>query len=595
MAMLMLRRSSLLRRADRVISRSLHVDYLGHPAPRMPFKVGSSIYTGVGTVPTSLTSAHATSASLVRRVVGAAATATIAASALGGAYMYYLIQSDEGFARSMYFYLNAVPAYVHYRAVQIYVEDIGKLGPDDADAWYNYLHDKYATPLYGTVLALRGFYIKLAQIASTRGDFLPKQYMDHCKTLQSDAPYEPSDVMMRIVESSYGKSFDKIFKSINPEPLGAASIGQVHKAELVDGTTVVVKVQFPDAEKNFRNDMKTIKRFAAVAQPAHLPFLNEVEKQFMTEFDYTMEADNLDMVRANIEASPYAAKFIVPHAYKDLCTKEVLVMEYLKGKKLIDGIYDHFGIVAQELGLTIEQLAEKQKLEDDERDAQGLARRKGPAESEMRMLQYAWRAKRAATTAYDYTLGWVLPRASASTPVKGELLNFPELLRLIVEVHGYEIFVNGCFNGDPHPGNILLLEDGRIGLIDYGQVKHLTKEQRKSLARLVVALAEGTEADVARSVVQDVGVKTAKMDPYVLEKMGRTMMDRDDRAITEGMNIQLFVEYLQKRDPITEQIDDFVMAYRVSLLLRGLSNALRYEVSHANMWKDLAKRALAEP
>ncbi|RHY90569.1 hypothetical protein DYB26_014447 [Aphanomyces astaci] len=517
---------------------------------------------------------------------------------VGGASFYYLLQTDPGFARSMYFYVNAVPAYVHYRAVQRYVEDIGHLGPDEADAWYNYLHDKYATPLYGTVLTLRGFYIKLAQIASTRGDFLPKQYMDHCKTLQSDAPSTPAPEMMNILEASYGKPFHDIFQSIDPTPLGAASISQVHKAVLLDGTTVVVKVQFPEAEANFRNDITTIKRFAAVAQPAHLPFLNEIEKQFLTEFDYRREADNLDLVRANLAASPYARKFVVPKSYPDLCTKEVLVMEYLQGRKLIDAIYDHFEIVASELGVTVDELAAMQAKTDAEREAKGLAKVMGPSESTMRLYQTLWRAKQAALTMYDYTLGYVYPRSLdprfSTHKQPRELLNFPELLRLIVEVHGYEIFVNGCFNGDPHPGNIMLLDDGRIGLIDYGQVKHLSTDQRKRLARLVVALAEGTNDDVVRSVTTDVGLVTKHMDPYVLEKMGRTMMDRDDWEITEGMNIQLFVEYLQKRDPILHQEDDYIMAYRVSLLLRGLSNALRYPVSHANMWKALAKQTLAE-
>ncbi|RHY98298.1 hypothetical protein DYB35_006748 [Aphanomyces astaci] len=524
--------------------------------------------------------------SMVTKAIGSVAV-------VGSASFYYLLQTDPGFARSMYFYVNAVPAYVHYRAVQRYVEDIGHLGPDEADAWYNYLHDKYATPLYGTVLTLRGFYIKLAQIASTRGDFLPKQYMDHCKTLQSDAPSTPAPEMIKILEASYGKPFHDIFESIDPTPLGAASIGQVHKAVLLDGTTVVVKVQFPEAEANFRNDITTIKRFAAVAQPAHLPFLNEIEKQFLTEFDYRREADNLDLVRANLAASPYARKFVVPKSYPDLCTKEVLVMEYLQGRKLIDAIYNHFEIVASELGVTVDELAAMQAKTDAEREAKGLAKVMGPSESTMRLYQTLWRAKQAALTMYDYTLGYMYPRSLdprfSTHKQPRELLNFPELLRLIVEVHGYEIFVNGCFNGDPHPGNIMLLDDGRIGLIDYGQVKHLSTDQRKRLARLVVALAEGTNDDVVRSVTTDVGLVTKHMDPYVLEKMGRTMMDRDDWEITEGMNIQLFVEYLQKRDPILHQEDDYIMAYRVSLLLRGLSNALRYPVSHANMWKALAK------
>ncbi|RHY14398.1 hypothetical protein DYB32_010856, partial [Aphanomyces invadans] len=101
-------------------------------------------------------------------------------------------------------------------------------------------------------------------------------------------------------------------------------------------------------------------------------------------------------------------------------------------------------------------------------------------------------------------------------------------------------------------------------------VKHWTADQRKRLARLVVALAEGSKEVVVRAVTNEVGLVTQHMDPYVLEKMGRTKLDRDDWDITDGMDIPLFVEYLQKRDPILHQDDDYIMAYRVSLLLRGL-------------------------
>lgn len=113
-----------------------------------------------------------------------------------------------------------------------------------------------------------------------------------------------------------------------------------------------------------------------------------------------------------------------------------------------------------------------------------------------------------------------------------------------MDVHGYEIFVDGSFNGDPHPGNILLLEDGRLGLIDYGQVKHISREHRVHLAKLVVALAGGSRDDIIDVLTKDMRIRTTNMDPYFLEKQARLMIDNDDRTVTEGMNAQLFVEHL---------------------------------------------------
>ncbi|OQR82811.1 glycoside hydrolase [Achlya hypogyna] len=521
-------------------------------------------------------------------------------AALGGG-VYYGSQVDEGFARSLFFYTKAMPAYIHYRTKQVVMEDLLKLPSHEQDAHYEELHDLYAPTLYDVVLHLKGFYVKLAQIGSTRHDFLPKQYLDRCKILQSDAPSKPMEEIIAIIERSYGKPISEIFLSIDTKPLGAASIGQVHKAVLLDGRTVVVKVQFPEAEHHFRNDIGTIKTFCKLAQPEQLPFLNEVEKQFMTEFDYRREAANLAEVRANIAKSPYADRFVVPAPFPELCTKDVLVMEFLDGKSLLDGIQDHFELVAKEKNTTVEALKAEQERIDAERAAKGLARESGPSEDEMRKIQNYLRLRSMATTVghamYDYTLGWVVPRTvvlAEDIVDPNRLLNFAEILRLIVEVHGHEIFVDGCFNGDPHPGNIMLLRDGRMGLIDYGQVKHLTREQRVRLAKLVVALAEGTSEDVVHAMTHEIQIKTKHMDPYVLEKLARIMMDRDDSSITNGMNIQLFAETLSKRDPVVEQSDDFVMAYRVSLLLRGLSYALHYDMSHADMWKDICKRVIAE-
>ncbi|RHY31914.1 hypothetical protein DYB32_003044 [Aphanomyces invadans] len=543
----------------------------------------------------STVSATRPSSGGVWRALGKGALAVAGATA--GA-IYYRMQKDEGFSRSAYFYAKVLPAYVDYRMTQIYVEDILKLPDAEQDVYYERLHNRYSDEIFDVILNLKGFYIKIAQLSSTRDDFVPKQYLDRAKQLQSDAPCKTIDEVKAIIENAYGKRMDEVFASFDPTPLGAASIGQVHKAVLLDGTTVVVKVQYPDAEKNFRNDIGTIKSFCALAQPAHLPMMNEIEKQFMNEFDYTREAAHLAEVRANIQASPYNASFVVPMPYPELCTKDVLVMEYLKGKSLLDGINQHFEIIAKERNTTVEALREAQDKEDAERDALGLARRTGPSEEDLRRYQKLLQVRNAWTSAkhklYDYSIGLVYPRTADAADHKpeGTLLNLAEILRLVVEVHGHEILVNGCFNGDPHPGNIMLLDDGRIGLIDYGQVKKISKEQRHQLARCFVALAEGTKEDVVASAL-DMGLRTKHNYPDVLEKYMRVAFDRDDKQVTEGLNIQLFIEALEARDPIVSQADDFVMASRVSLLLRGLSYALRYPMSHAQMWSPLAKQVLA--
>lgn len=119
--------------------------------------------------------------------------------------------------------------------------------------------------------------------------------------------------------------------------MGTASIGQTHHAILHSGQQVAVKIQHPEAERNFRADIRTIKQFCQLAQPQHAPYLNEIEKQFMSEFNYVVEAQNLLQIKANLQRSPWAKKVVVPMPVLPLCTREVLVMEYLDGPKLIDG------------------------------------------------------------------------------------------------------------------------------------------------------------------------------------------------------------------------------------------------------------------
>lgn len=77
-----------------------------------------------------------------------------------------------------------------------------------------------------------------------------------------------------------------------------------------------------------------------------------------------------------------------------------------------------------------------------------------------------------------------------------KLLDTDEMMKTLFMVHGHQIFVDGSFNGDPHPGNILLTEDGRIGLIDYGQVKHMPRDERVQLSKLIIALAHEDKESV---------------------------------------------------------------------------------------------------
>jgi aarF domain-containing kinase len=156
-----------------------------------------------------------------------------------------------------------------------------------------------------------------------------------------------------IVERELGRPVEEVFATWEEEPFSAASIGQVHRATLHDGRRVAVKVfpppllkhvivpvscvlhplsplattqvMYPGIESMFRHDLATLKRFCALAQPQHLPALDEIERQFLTEFDYRKEADNLRTVRANI-LPKWGRRVAIPEPVDGLCTEHVLVM-----------------------------------------------------------------------------------------------------------------------------------------------------------------------------------------------------------------------------------------------------------------------------
>src|SRR5699024_5580038 len=107
-------------------------------------------------------------------------------------------------------------------------------------------------------------FIKLGQIASTRPDVIVDDINQEHEQLQNNVPRFPYEEAVAIIETSLGATKEEIFGHIEEKPLGSASIGQVHKGELLDGETVAIKVQRPDIEQTVRNDLEILHRLASL-------------------------------------------------------------------------------------------------------------------------------------------------------------------------------------------------------------------------------------------------------------------------------------------------------------------------------------------
>jgi aarF domain-containing kinase len=471
------------------------------------------------------------------------------------------------------------------------------------DHVWDELHEETSAGALEKILELEGFYIKCGQMAASNiGDAFPPIWQDTMSVLQDEVPPQDYATIRAIVESEM--VVDKTFASFDPVPIGSASIGQVHRATLIDGTNVVVKVCYPNVEALLTGDVRTIKLFSQLAQPLHVPALEEIEKQFQTEFDYRKEAENLNRVRENLIKAGLAGPGTlcqIPKPYMELCTKRVLVMEELHGGKLAVALKKDIEKYAAREGQSMKDFVAAQKEKEREFEKRG-ERMQGATASEYDLFISLEDSKRRLKNAWSRVFNTVTvltPGATKRTyQDKSELpLNHAKLVTDLMFIHGHEVLVDGCFNGDPHPGNCLLCaqEDGspQLGLIDYGQVKKLSKEKRHLFSKIIIALDDDNREDIIR-LMKEAGFKSEKMDPEVIYLYAKVGYDQDNLKLTKGKHIQLFMEELQQRDPIIQLPTDFIMIGRTSLILRGLAHALHQGRSVAEIWRPIAERVLKE-
>ena len=184
-------------------------------------------------------------------------------------------------------------------------------------------------------------FVKLGQIMSMRPDFLPQEYCDELMKLQTEANPLPFSVIEKVIEQEYQRRWTRIFRSIDEEALGSASIAQVHCAVLLDGEKVVIKVQRPGVHDIMSKDIVLLKRAAGILKilgPAQdvVDFsmvLDELWAIAKQEMDFVMEANHIEEFRhANQDADFVSC----PKVYRHLTTQHVLVMEYVDGIQIDD-------------------------------------------------------------------------------------------------------------------------------------------------------------------------------------------------------------------------------------------------------------------
>lgn len=182
-------------------------------------------------------------------------------------------------------------------------------------------------------------FIKLGQLLSTRADLLPGPYLDALTRLQDRIEPFSYEEVERIVSGELGVRISKAFAKFDPIPLAAASLAQVHRAEMRDGRSVVVKVQRPDIRDLIVGDLEALGEISHfLDQHTELGRRYEFEnmlvnlrKSLLRELDFTIEAKNLLTISNSLIEFD---EIVVPEPIENFTTTRVLTMEYISGKKI---------------------------------------------------------------------------------------------------------------------------------------------------------------------------------------------------------------------------------------------------------------------
>lgn len=183
-------------------------------------------------------------------------------------------------------------------------------------------------------------FIKIGQSLSTRADLIPIEYIEKLTQLQDRVPEFNSQEAIRVIETELGQPLDNLFESFTVSPLACASLGQVHRARLLSGEEVVIKVQRPNLEGLFNLDFEVLHRLTRwlnilpVVKKYNLEAIyQEFFELLFQEIDYIHEGKNADRFRENFKNYPQVK---VPLVYWQYTTRRVLTLEYVPGIKVDD-------------------------------------------------------------------------------------------------------------------------------------------------------------------------------------------------------------------------------------------------------------------
>jgi predicted unusual protein kinase regulating ubiquinone biosynthesis (AarF/ABC1/UbiB family) len=373
------------------------------------------------------------------------------------------------------------------------------------------------------LLELGPTFIKVGQLFSTRADLFPAEYVEELSKLQDRVPAFSYEQAVAIVEQDLGKPITQLFRNFDPTPLAAASLGQVHKAQLHSGEEVVVKVQRPGLKQLFTIDLAILKKITRYFQNHPrwgkgrdwLGIYDECYRILWEETDYLNEGRNADTFRRNFRDFDWVK---VPRVYWRYTSTRVLTLEYLPGIKISN--YEAL-------------------------EAAGLERK--------------------------------------------------NLAQLGAKAYLQQLFYNGFFHADPHPGNLAVNPEGALIFYDFGMMGQIKANVRENLLEMLFGLTQKDGDRVVASLFE-LEVLAPMDDPGPVRRSVQYMLDNfmdkpfEEQSVNQIADDLYEIAYDQPfRFPAT-----FTFVMRAFSTLEGVGKGLDPEFNFMEVAQPFALKVMSE-
>ena len=572
------------------------------------------------------TAARATSLLRTGAKIGLGSVTAVTAASSG--VTLYAYQTDESWRRCIDFHVLMTPMCWDYYKCYTFPATTPS-GDDDTkkkQQELQKLHEMYAPIALQHILSLGGYYVKCAQMMCGMS-LLPEAYEKEFSILLDQVPPKPFDVIQQIILKELGgASLDEHFQSFDKTPMAAASIGQVHAARLADAnsTSVVVKVQYPEVERFFHLDVLSMKNLCLLCVMSGIEIgidkqsldklFDEFTKSFKEEFDYRLEAENMTLIATNVAKIPeFASQIKVPLPVLEKTTRKVLTMTRIQGEpiqKRMQRMMDEWAAKAGKSRHELQQ--ELQQKFQDPVELQKLLAQKPPSSFQILMYRLMLRTSDVISNSSLWLGSWFSKHKQPPPTYKWSTLplDASRITSLLFRVHAHQLFFDGAVSADPHAGNILICDDGTVGLVDFGNVQRIPdKNRRVALAKFYLAMAKDwsdqpstwNDAEIVKAFVAVGGASTRNDTTFLAVNALLAYDMRYDPATLQRFGINPDLSNLVdvytscNGDTFQEFPADLVNLQRLSQTLVGVASIIGAgQPSCARMWQSQCEQLVAD-